>query len=176
MAAEWENWARRVDVIYEPESVEQGPESPQIANRPLAISGTVECEQRGGVIVAQGGREHGYAVHLLDGKLALDVRVNGKVTRIMSEEPVPKAFEFEAKLTSDSMALTVDGKPVAEGVPPGLIPVQPKDGMNIGYDELTAAGNYEPPNRLKGTVRNLKVETGESPNEPVRPTVAPGRE
>ena len=47
--------------------------------------------------------------------------------------------------------------------------------MNIGHDVLTAAGNYEPPNRLKGTVQNLKVQTGESTNEPVKPTVPPGR-
>ena len=33
--------------------------------------------------------------------------------------------------------------------------------MNIGYDERTAAGDYEPPNWLKGTVRNLQVVPGD---------------
>ncbi len=176
MAAEWERWARRVGVIYEPKSTTQKSDSPQIANRSLTITGTVESDDRTGVVVAQGGREQGYAVHLLEGRLAFDVRVNGEVTRIVSEEPVPKAFDFEAKLASDSMALAVDGKSVAQGVSPGLIPVQPKDGMNIGHDELTAAGDYEPPNRLKGAVRNLRMRTGEASSEPVRPTVPPGRE
>jgi arylsulfatase len=160
MAAEWEKWARHVNVIYEADTRAQKPESPHIANRPLTISGAAMCERGIGVIVAQGGREHGYAVHLLEGKLAFDVRIDAKVTRIVSEEPVSKAFAFEAKLTSDSMALTVDGKPVAHGESPGLIPVQPKDGMNVGHDALTAAGEYKPPNRLEGSVRNLKVETG----------------
>lgn len=109
------------------------------------------------VIVAQGGREHGYAVHLLEGKLAFDVRANGQVTRIDSDEAMPKEFAFEAKLTSELMTLAVNGEQIAKGASPGLIPVQPKDPMNIGYDELTAAGNYTPPNRLNGTVGNLKV-------------------
>jgi arylsulfatase len=160
MVAEWEQWARRVDVAFESKEVAQQPDSPRIAHRPLTISGTVKWEQGAGVIVAQGGREHGYAVHLLDGKLAFDVRVNGKVTRIVSEEPAPKAFDFEAKLTAKSMALAVNGEPVAEAHSPGLIPVQPKDPMNIGHDELTAAGDYEPPNRLQGAVRNLRVMLG----------------
>ena len=58
----------------------QQPESPSIANRPITIRGTVECESGQGVVVAQGGREQGYAIHLLDGRLAFDVRVNGEVT------------------------------------------------------------------------------------------------
>jgi arylsulfatase len=166
MAEAWEKWARRVNVTYESESISGDPVSPLIANRPLAISGDVECGQGVGVIVAQGGREHGYAVHLLNGKLAFDVRVSGQVTRIASDETVPQAFDFEAKLTSDSMTLTVEGEPCAEGVSPGLIPVQPKDSMNIGRDERTAAGDYTPPNRLRGTVRDLKVTTGKAASEP----------
>jgi hypothetical protein len=35
---------------------------------------------------------------------------------------------------------------------PGLIPVQPKDPLSIAQDELTAAGNYEAPNHLRGQV------------------------
>lgn len=131
--------------------------SPLIANRPLTITGHVNTPAGNGVIVAQGGREHGYAVHLVEDKLAFDVRVHGKVTRIVSDEAMAKEFEFEAKLTSELMMLSVNGKQVATGTSPGLIPIQPKDPMNIGYDELTAAGNYTPPNRLNGTVRNLKV-------------------
>ena len=122
----------------------------------------MESDAGTGVIVAQGGREHGYAVHLLEGKLAFDVRVDGQVTRIVAGKLAPKAFDFEAKLTLDAMTLAVDGEQVAKGVSPGLIPVQPKDAMNIGRDELTAAGAYTPPNPLQGTVRDLKVSPGEA--------------
>lgn len=163
MAAEWDTWARHVGVIYEKPAKAVSPidpKSPLIANRSLKISGQVKSNADTGVIVAQGGREHGYAVHLLEGKLAFDVRVQGKVTRITSSEAVPKAFRFVATLSSDVIALEINGKQVANAKSPGLIPVQPKDGLNIGRDELSAAGDYDAPNALRGTVTNLKVNTG----------------
>jgi len=161
MVADWEQWARRVNVDYDPFEDAAIADSPSIAHRPLTISGSVTYENGQGVIVAQGGREHGYAVHLLDGKLALDVRVHGKVTRIVSDETTPREFDFEARLTSDSIVLELGGEIVAQSKSPGLIPVQPKDPLNIGHDELTAAGEYDVPNRLRGRVRNLKVKTRE---------------
>jgi arylsulfatase len=175
MAAQWENWARRVHVIYEGGQTEKTTDAPWIAQRPLTISGHVDSHQGRGVIVAQGGREHGYAVHLLDGKLAFDVRVQGKVTRIVSDQRAPKTFDFQAELTADSMTLSVQGQQIAQGISPGLIPVQPKDGMNIGRDELTAAGDYTPPNRLDGTVRDLKVIPGKPEAKEVEPTIPSGR-
>jgi arylsulfatase len=175
MAAEWERWAKRVGVVYERTGGTSDAESPIIANRPLTITGHVRADEGLGVVVAQGGREHGYAVHLVDGKLAFDVRVRGAVTGIISKTAAPREFDFEAKLTPESMTLAVDGKKVAEGPSPGLIPVQPKDSMNIGRDELTAAGDYTPPNPLRGTVENLKVIPGEAHQGAATPTVPPGR-
>jgi len=57
------------------------------------------------------------------------------------------------------MLLRVDGRELARGPSPGLIPVQPKDAQSIGRDDLTAAGDYEPPNPLQGQVTDLRVET-----------------
>ncbi|MGQ9763126.1 MAG: arylsulfatase [Thermogutta sp.] len=171
MAAEWERWARRVNVIYEPSADTAEPiketraNSPQIANRSLRIRGHVVSDSGKGVIVAQGGREYGYAIHLLAGKLAFDVRIAGEVTRIVSEKTLPQEFDFEAQLTPDSMVIHVNGEIVAQGKSPGLIPVQPKDGMDVGHDSQTAAGDYEPPNRLDGTVRDVRVQTEEVPRE-----------
>lgn len=159
MAAEWEEWARRVNVQFDaPGASERATESPLIANRSLKITGEVQCDTGVGVVVAQGGREQGFAIHLLQHKLAFDVRVNGSVTRIVSDKAAPNRFCFEAQLTAKQMTLAVDGKQVADGKSPGLIPAQPKDALNVGFDELTAAGDYSPPNRLRGTVRNLQVK------------------
>ncbi len=165
MAAQWEQWARRVNVIYEGPASGDGQTrardsaSPWIARRALTIRGSVTRQSANGVIVAQGGREQGYAVHLLNGKLAFDVRVDGKVTRILCEEAAPESFRFEAELNEEYMILSIDDRESARGSSPGLIPVQPKDAQNIGRDELTAAGDYEPPNALQGKVTDLRVET-----------------
>lgn len=174
MAAEWESWARRVGVIWDgkpssngkPKPTSASNESPLIANRAVTVSGHVKSDSRAGVILAQGGREQGYAIHLRNGKLAFDVRVNGKVTRITSPGSMPTEFDFEARLTADSMTLMVDGKRVAESDSPGLIPVQPKDPLNVGRDELTAAGDYAVPNALQGSVSNLKVTVQKTPKGP----------
>jgi hypothetical protein len=46
------------------------------------------------------------------------------------------------------MTLSVNGDTAAMSISPGLIPVQPKDGLNVGRDELTAAGDDWPPRPL----------------------------
>ncbi len=143
--------------------------APMIADRPLTITGRVESLKGDGVIVAQGGREQGYAVHILDGRLAFDIRVNGKVSRVVAKDLTPKAFDLGATLTVKRIALFVNGRKVGEAPSPGLIPVQPKDGMSIGRDELSAAGNYTAPNPLQGRVAKLKV----SPGEQVKPFPKP---
>ncbi|HAD58100.1 MAG TPA: iduronate-2-sulfatase [Planctomycetaceae bacterium] len=131
--------------------------TPEIAKRPLKISATVRNTAGSGVILAQGGREHGYAVHLIEGRLIFDVRVNGKVTRLEGHE-VPASFAFEARLTKDELSLSAVG--VTTTMPsPGLIPVQPKDGLDVGRDEQSAAGDYVAPNPLKGRVSNVDVTT-----------------
>ena len=110
------------------------------------------AESRDGVIAAQGGREQGWAVHLREGRLAFDVRISGVVTRIESPVAARRSFHLTAVLAQDIMRLSIDGREVARGSSPGLIPVQPKDGLDIGRDTRTAAGDYEPPNPLQGTV------------------------
>ena len=190
MAKRWEQWARRVGVIWPVDApigrdgrpLRTGPtgapstrapstrapstrapstrakEAPRIENRELRISCEVEAESSNGVIVAQGGREQGYAIHLRDGKIAFDVRIHGKVTRIESERTVPTSFRVSAVLTKKEMRLEVDGDTVAQAPSPGLIPVQPKDGLDKGFDGLTAAGDYEAPNRLQGRITKVEVK------------------
>ncbi|MCG6155295.1 sulfatase-like hydrolase/transferase [Rubinisphaera margarita] len=156
---------RRADekTSHPPNAENVSIKTPEIALRPLSIQGRVEAVQGDGVIVAQGGREHGYAVHILKGRLTFDVRVNGNVTRVSASDPTPKKFDFKAVLTEEKITLIQKGKTVATGDSPGFIPVQPKDGLNVGHDELSAAGDYEAPNPLNGRVVELSV-TSSTPN------------
>lgn len=165
MAADWEAWARHVNVIWKGDEAVEAAEnlpSPQIAKREFTATGSVMITGDHGVIAAQGGREFGYGIHLLDGKLAFDVRTSqNEVARIVSPEKVPKSFSFEAHLGTDLMTLAIDGKHVAQRKSPGLIPVQPKDGLSLGKDVLSAAGNYDAPNPLTGEVTKFNVASRE---------------
>lgn len=135
-------------------------DTPDVANATLHLWAEIERLVGDGVIAAQGGREHGYSLHVVDGKLAFDVRIDGIVKRVQCGDKLPSACRVEAWLSDESLEIAVDGKVVAKVSSAGLIPVQPKDGLSIGFDDLSAAGDYQAPNPLNGTVRDLKIDTG----------------
>ncbi len=137
---------------------------PQIADRPIRVLAEVKADLPHGVVLAQGGREHGYAIHFIDGFPAFDVRVDGRVTRIQGGDPVKGRVKVEGILTAEAMSLRVDGELIVEIESPGLIPVQPKDSLSVAMDLLSAAGDYESPNPFSGMISNTRVEAdGEPP-------------
>jgi len=160
LARAWDAWAERCNVVETKSATETVP-TPQLANRALLIQCEILTESRNGVVLAQGGQQNGYALHLKDGKLIFSVRIAQKLTAIESGEPLPpRQCRLEARLARDgAMTLLVNGKTVATGKASGLIPTQPQDGLSIGRDEKTAVGDYTAPNPLTGTVTKVNVST-----------------
>jgi arylsulfatase A-like enzyme len=157
LAQAWEAWADRCSV--------RGPASsaPQIANKPLTITCDVEPQSREGVLLAQGGNRQGYALWLRDGQLVFGVRINGRLTSIAAKETPAGRFTIVARLDrGGAMQLLVNGRAVAEGSAPGLIPVQPVDELSLGQDARTAVGDYAAPYPLRGKIENVRVQTEES--------------
>ncbi len=76
-------------------------QAPNIAGRGIRIEGSVDSQQRDGVIIAQGGDSQGYALILKDGHLQFLTCVGGKITRSAMEMPVPagKIPLFRADVT-----------------------------------------------------------------------------
>ena len=134
-------------------------DSPNIAKTPLKIVVEGKAESPHGVVLAQGGREHGFAIHFTDGRPAFDVRVNGKVTRITGEQLPKNQFQLTATLTGDEMTFSVNGGQTTRKKSPGLIPVQPKDALSIGFDDASAAGQYESPNPFNGRINSIQIST-----------------
>lgn len=172
MAQAWNAWADRCDVRRpdRPGSGQQAPPparasdgtvvpTPQIAGKALTISCEVEPTANEGVVLAQGGNQQGYALWLHDGRLVFSVRINGQVKSIVAAETPPGRFSVTAKLTRDAvMELIIDGRFVAEGKAPGLIPSQPIDELSIGADSRTAVGEYAAPNPLQGKIERVRVQ------------------
>ncbi|MCW3053999.1 MAG: sulfatase [Chthonomonadales bacterium] len=149
----WETWAVRCHV--------KPPESPQIAGQPLTIRCDVTPLAPHGVILAQGGNKHGYALSLQAGKPIFSVREDGKLTAAVAPEIPIGRFTLEARLEKNgSMTLAVNSKIVAHAQASGLIAVQPQDALSIGEDTLSAVGDYNPPHPLKGTVENVVITAG----------------
>jgi len=171
LAARWSAWAKRCNVNpatnpfrnggrrpAESAAGDEAESSPQIANRPLTIRCRVESESEDGVILAQGGRENGYALYLSEGKPVFSVRINGDLWSITSSAKARGRFGLQAHLATDGgMELTLNGHTVAHGKCSGLIPSQPVDALSIGEDAWTAVGEYKPPHPLKGRVTDVSV-------------------
>ena len=156
MEEAWSAWAVRCNVVSKP--------SPHIANRSLIIRCDVSAPSANetGVLVAQGGNQQGYALHLKDGKPVWSVRENGKLTEIIAPAAASGRFSLEARLNdTGAMTLAINQKIVAQGKASGRIPVQPKDELSTGEDTLSAVGNYAPPNRFKGKVENVTIDNGD---------------
>jgi arylsulfatase len=157
LSAKWETWAVRCQVDFARTSTNP---SPPIARRPLSITCEVTPQARDGVILAQGGNQHGYALWLRDGHPVFGVRINKQLTTIAAKETPAGKFLLEAVLKADgTMTLSINGQTAAQGKAPSLIPAQPQDELSIGEDARTAVGDYTPPQPLKGKVEQVRVQT-----------------
>lgn len=171
LAQMWETWAKRVHVKPFPNETGNQEEAapantqnvvptPQIANKTLIITCEVMPQARDGVILAQGGRQRGYALYLKDGKPIFGVRQNGQLYAATAPTAPQGKFSLEAHLEKDGvLTLAVNDTIVARGKAPGLIKMQPTDELSIGTDAHGAVGDYTAPHPLQGKVENVKVTT-----------------
>ena len=125
-----------------------------------------------GVALAQGGRVNGYALHFIEGRPAFDVRVDEKVTRILGPEALDGIVRLDAMLDAKEMSLSINGEKPIVKPSPGLIPKQPQDGLSVGLDHLSAAGDYQAPNPLSVMISNTRVEAGGNPPVVEKPMAA----
>jgi arylsulfatase A len=135
-------------------------EAPSIGGKALEISAEIEADGTEGVIVSQGGAARGYAIYLAKGKLAFAVRQGTELTAISAKDPLGNGhFLVLATLREDgAMALSVDGKQVAEGTANGLIRQQPGAGLTVGSSGKAAVGDYSAPNPFEGKVTNVRIK------------------
>lgn len=162
MISRWEAWASRVGVTWEPyaNAPAEFPvtDTPQIANCTLRLSAEIQADTPHGVVIAQGGNRNGYALHFIDGKPTFDVRVDGQLRRVTVAKSVSGKIALAATLTENTMTISVNGGQPVSQPSPGLIPVQPADPLNLGFDDRTSAGDYTAPHRFNGTLLRYEVQ------------------
>lgn len=149
-------------------------ESPNIAGKELTIVAEVKVKTGvpHGVVLAQGGRENGFALHFDQGKPIFDVRIKGRVHRL--EYGAQEGYvKLEAGLQNDRFYLKggddqdfhwmVEHSKDGDEPTPTLIPAQPKDPLSVGMDVLSAAGDYQAPNPFNGMILYTNVQAGGKP-------------
>jgi len=186
MAAGWEAWARRSDVIpwiwgppYGPDPEDVGSkersfrleagarlereEAPRIAGKAFGVRAALASTAANGVIVAQGGSSQGFALYVKGRRPALALRVNGSITSIAGPEPLPEGpVEVSARVgAAGELSLAVGGATVAEGRAPAPIPRMPLDGLQVGRDDGGAVGPYRTPFAFGGKIDEVVIRIGE---------------
>ena len=135
-------------------------EAPMVRKRGFIVAATVETKGHDGVIIAQGGTNHGWAMHVWEGQLRFVTRHGGKLTALVAKGAFPKsAVKVSAQLQTDgTVTLKVDDKVVLEGKSPGPMLDMPLDGLEVGVDLNGAVGRYPADKVFEGTVKNLSLK------------------
>ena len=99
LAGAWDAWAARCSVVEKNKPAKDTTTplaaipTPQIAQRALTIQCELVAESRDGVVLAQGGQQNGYALHLKDGKLVFSLRSAKQLTAIQASDALPVAVK-----------------------------------------------------------------------------------
>jgi arylsulfatase len=185
MVATWEAWARRANVIpwiwkppygVDPQETfsretefELGPdvalpreESPYVKGKPLAITVHIDRMAPDGVLVAQGGSSHGYALYLEEGRLSLATRHGGELTVISAGQQLPaNTTTVAAALAADgTVTLAAGDEQIASGKTARPLDDMPIDGLEVGRDEKGAVGPYTMPYAFGGKIGQVKIHVG----------------
>ncbi|MEM8668887.1 MAG: arylsulfatase [Planctomycetota bacterium] len=112
-----------------------------------------------GVIAAQGGVTHGWAVYVQDGKLCFAATENGRRSVLQSNaEPAGETSVSVGFSKDGDVRLCVDGQEVAQETLDSVLSTQPLDGLQIGQDTNGSVGKYAAPFPLKGKVNKVIFE------------------
>lgn len=175
MSSAWFDWARRVGVhpfaqssassLEAPADESTSIETPLIAQREIAITCRVtECnDMSAGVLLAHGGDQMGYSLHITKQTLFFTVRVAGERFVVKAQMPRDAEFEIAAKLDLQGrMTLVLNSQTVATRDEVPLIPREPIDRLSVGRDIQTAVGEYRAPYPFTAQVVDVIVETHEA--------------
>jgi arylsulfatase A len=134
--------------------------APQVGGRAFTISCTFATTQANTVLVAHGGVQVGYALHVREGKLTFSIR---RATDDSSEVSLPaptdgQPHRVRAGLTKDGkLLLQLDDQPEVMIQGTGLIGKQPAEDFCVGHDAANPAAKYAQPEPFRGTLTQLEI-------------------
>jgi arylsulfatase A-like enzyme len=187
MVTKWASWASRAQVVPwiwkpqygQPERAEKsdngnsalryelkpgdelpGNVAPQAANKPLSITVSISESSPDGVLVAQGGSNHGYSLSLKSGKLNFAVRRRGKLSTVTAAKNLPAAPIVIAVTVSEKgeVLMTANQEQIGMGKVDGPIVAHPTDGLQVGRDANGAVGDYEAPFAFGGKIDRVVID------------------
>nr|WKN40389.1 ThuA domain-containing protein [Tunicatimonas sp. TK19036] len=114
-----------------------------------------------GVIMAQGGKQNGYALFMEKGKLTMQVNQVGNTYQAISQKRMPEKFEVVGHLDkSGKITLLIDGEEVATAQASSWFNEPLTSAIRMGYDfdNEDKIGSYDGGFRFNGNVQNASLE------------------
>jgi hypothetical protein len=129
------------------------------AKKPITVAAWVKADSADGVIVSHGGPQTGYALTLIDGRAAFEVRIDSKLTTAVGVDRLIGEWHHVAGvLAADGkLAVYVDGEVTATADAKSTLPIAPKQGLQIGADDAGAVGEKTAPNALIGALDEIRI-------------------
>ncbi|MFO0924847.1 MAG: hypothetical protein U0905_20465 [Pirellulales bacterium] len=125
---------------------------------------SVQCEFQttptDGVLFAHGGISAGYALHVQDRKITFSFRTaNDEITHIASEPLAMPPRSLEVKIGKDKQVVIIaDGKSIAKGTVPRLLPRHPQEDFCIGLDNARPITRYSNNEAWKGELIRFRLD------------------
>ncbi|MGQ9506124.1 MAG: arylsulfatase [Thermogutta sp.] len=178
LAAAWEDWAKRANVLplgawraqtketfstktlftLSPQAQLSRAEAPYVVGKGLKITAEIKAVGSG-VILAHGGSAHGYALHIQDRKPCFSVRSSNKLHTIVADRPLGQAPGMIALVWSNGTVKLLwndEVLAIADGIPP--LTTMPQDGLEVGRDENGLVGAYSEDNMFSGKLGTVTIE------------------
>ena len=153
-------------------AVFDGTRAVTVANTPAlrpnvgawTIEATFTADKPEGVLLARGGANFGYSLHLESGKPVFTVTSGSKRSQITgSERVVGHEVTLRAEITADrKLVLRLDGKEVARGPLHDFIQNDPANPMEIGADLGSLVAGKEL-SRFTGKITRVRLYSGAAP-------------
>lgn len=127
-------------------------------NKPLTVEAWVKPEGPGGVIVAHGGPEQGYALFVQNRKPTFAIRSGGELTEIQTPDRLKNGWHHLAGVVTQGkeMQLYVDGVLAASGKTSALISSEPKQKLELGGD-TGPVGSYQNGFPFVGAIDEVRI-------------------
>ncbi|MBM80854.1 MAG: arylsulfatase [Planctomycetaceae bacterium] len=176
MIGQWEAWAKRAFVLPWPWDqkakyskkksfkLQQGAElagnrMPNTGRKAVSIEAQITKPGQG-VIVAQGGVTHGFAV-LVDrkGQINVALRHGGKLNTYPVTAAPTSAYSISVNFgQSKDLVVAIDGKQVLKTETLGTMRQTPLDSFTVGFDSNDPVGKYERTFKFSGEIKQLNLK------------------
>ncbi len=178
LTAKWQAWAARAFVEprpgagkrkrstaaatlkLKPDTDLRDDAAPDIAGRAFTVRVILDKPGTRGVLAAQGGAHLGWSLFFEGGKLHFLINREGQRSEVaIDDASLAAATELTAALSPEGVARLFAGdREVAKQQLPGILPSQPKDGLQTGRDLGGPVGDYEVPFPFDGIIQAATLE------------------